>query len=367
MTIQTGLDPAAYADPAAFRAEVSRLFERCWLLVGMTDHLKNRNDYVTMEVPGTSLFVHNFDGTLRALHNVCAHRFAPIHRDHRGNRLPRCLYHGWTYNRDGVPVGIPGNDAHFHLDRAARRNLALRQFAVDICGRFVFVRIAPDGPNLAEYLGEYATVLEHLSEAFPIAFDEAIMPWACNWKHALEVVLEVYHVDAVHPESFGQFAGQGWDCSYVGRHSRGIAPLSEASRRWWLGIAAKTGLATSPLHRDYDHFFLFPNVAIGVTEGGMMSVQAYMPQDETRSQLRYQLFMAEAPAPSARTTAMLRAVQEQVRSFNRRVLEEDRQVCEWTHDGTKQSGRPAVLGDNEERILAFHRAYRDALNADGSV
>lgn len=354
--LSSPLPPDCYGAPERLLAERERLFGRGWLLAGMLDQLAQPNDFVTLDAAGTAVAVHNFDGELRAFHNVCSHRFALIHAAPAGNRLLRCPYHGWTYDRDGVPYGIPGNQDFFGFDQADQERIGLQRFAVDTCGRFVFVRLAADGPSLADYLGPYRSVLEAASIAFPDRFDDRTLTWQANWKLGLEVVLEVYHAPFVHPESFGQFAGRGWDCSYAGTHSRGIAPVADPSRRWWAGIAGRLKLERCPAHRDYDHYFLFPNLAIGITEGLMMSVQTYTPRAADRMELRFRLFLAPGKEGAAR-----RAAQEHLRTFNMQVLEEDRALCESAQVGQTQTCRRAVLGANEERIAAFHTAYAGAL------
>jgi phenylpropionate dioxygenase-like ring-hydroxylating dioxygenase large terminal subunit len=113
----------------------------------------NHQDFIRAEIAGRSILVQNFDGLLRGFYNVCSHRHARLRATDCGNGLLRCPYHGWTYNAEGVPVGIPGNSEYFGLDRDARQSLALRSVAVECCGDLVFARLASDGPDLATALG----------------------------------------------------------------------------------------------------------------------------------------------------------------------------------------------------------------------
>jgi len=355
------LPASAYGATAQQRAEKTGLFDTCWVFAGLSDDLAQPNDFLTLELGGTSVMIHNFDGELRALHNVCAHRFAPIHGACKGNRLPRCPYHGWTYNRDGVPIGIPGNAEHFGLDRAARTRLALRAFDLAVCGRFVFVRLNRDGPDLDSWLGPYADLLSRCSAVFTETYDGGRLDWACDWKLAVEGVLEVYHVDMVHADSFRAFTGKGWTCAYHGCHSQGTAPVQEADKRWWQGLAKRLRLSPAAGHADYEHLYIFPNLAVGLTEGTVMSVQSYLPAPDgapDRSILDYRLVMATAAEGAS--TAARQAVQEHLRTFNRRVLDEDRAICEQVQRGCRQmaDGRRPLLGHNEARIRAFHTAYQ---------
>lgn len=351
------LPPRAYTDPDVFRAEADGIFRRCWLFVGFTDDLAGDNDFITADIAGTSVVVQNFGGELRALHNVCSHRFARIHDKPCGNRRLQCPYHGWLYNKDGVPAGIPGNEDFFGLDRTARQTRALQRFEVATRGRFVFVRLDPGGPSLDVHLGAYGPVLDHASAMFPTRFDDQTLDWAANWKIGVESVLEVYHVETTHPETFKPFFKKIWNVAESGPHSLGQAVLSDAGERYWNGIVKHLGLRRTDRHSGYENYLIFPNLAVGITHGSMLSVQTYDPIDDGRCALRFRLLLADSDHPERRERAAWRHVVESLRAINLRVLAEDRVVSESVQRGIRQARWPAIPGWNEDRIRAFHRAY----------
>ena len=346
--------PAHYADPATFAAEVARIFRRAWLFAGFAEQVAHPNDFLTTDVAGTSVVVQNFDGELRAFHNVCTHRYSLIQLEPCGNRRLQCPYHGWLFNRDGVPVGIPGNDAFFGFDRADRQGLALPRYEVARRGRFVFVRLEPGGPALDDFLGAYGPLLDDLG-AFTEPVADATQEWAANWKIGVESVLEPYHVDATHPETFKTFVVKRWTTETAGPHSRCRTEIGDGSRKWWDNTVRVLGLRGDARYRDYDHYFLFPNLSLAVTHGSMLSVQTYAPLGPERLALRYHLFLA----PGARAGAARNAVAASLTAFNERVLAEDRLVSESTHRGCRQVTAPAVPGRAEDRIPAFHAAWQD--------
>ncbi len=357
------IPPHRYSGEANHAEDVAKIFRRSWMFVGFSDDLKNHNDFITADIAGTSVLVQNFDGELRSFHNVCTHRYSLIHLRPCGNGRPVCPYHGWVYNKDGVPVGIPGNREHFGFDDAAKRARALPRFEVATRGRFVFVRLEPGGPDLDAQLGAYGDILDHVSDLFTDRIDEGVLPWAANWKVGVESVLEVYHVDATHPETFKPFTKKIWLCSYEGDHSRGTTHLSDGSVRWWDGVLKRMDLPRSGTLQNYDHFFIFPNLAIGVTHGALMSVQTYDPIDADRCSLHFRLFLGETGKPRTKGGAARKAVEDNLRGFNDRVLREDQIVSEACQKGLKQVSRPAVPGGCEERIHAFHRVYLDRIQA----
>lgn len=351
------IPPRSYADPAVYQAEQAEIFARCWMFVGFTDDLAQDNDFIAVEVGGVSVVVQNFGGELRALHNVCTHRHAKLQLKPCGNRKLNCPYHGWVFNRDGALVGVPDNAASFGFDKADKEKLGLKRFEAATRGRFVFVRLTPGGPSLDEYLADYGPVLDHFSGLFTDRILDRQLPWAANWKIGVETVLEVYHVDATHPETFKKFTKKVWICSYVGPHSRGVSHLTDGSAEWWDSARSKLGLPRSDLIQNYDHFLIFPNLAIGVTHGCLMSVQTYDPVDPDHCILHSRLFLGETSKPQTRGGALRRAVEDNLTGFNLTVLDEDRIVGESCHAGARQMTQPAVPGWCEERIHAFHREY----------
>jgi phenylpropionate dioxygenase-like ring-hydroxylating dioxygenase large terminal subunit len=357
---EVALEPRHYADPAWAEAERERLFARGWQFVAFTDDLSEHNRFLTRLIAGVPVLVQNFDGEIRAFRNICSHRFARIHGAEQGRSLLRCPYHGWTYNADGVPIGIPRNEECFGLDRAAREGLALKRYEVAAAGRFVFVRLEPGGPDLETSLGDHAGLLRDLSDGFDAPFAGEAMEWACDWKIGVENVLEVYHVDSVHPETFRTVAEGAWDCDASGPHSRGRIGLTAENARWWEGMGAKLKLLPLAGLAPYHHLLLFPNLALSVTAGRLLSVQTYEPAGPGRTVLRWRLALAKAqPGASA---AARNAVAGTLADFNRTVLSEDRAICQETQIGTAAMDRPALLGRNEERIRAFHAAWRAAMS-----
>ena len=346
-----------YRDPARFEAERRALFARHWQFVGFTDELAAPGSWLAREIAGEPVLIQDFDGELRALRNVCSHRFARLRAGDAGTASGplRCPYHGWTYDRDGVPVGIPGNDGCFGLDREGKRALALKRYELDRVGRFLFVRIEQGGPSLADWLGPHAALLQALSNGMSAPFVQEAQPWASNWKVGVENVLEVYHVDAVHPDSFRTVVDGSWRVVPSGLHSIGYAGIRPEAQRWWEGAGKRLGLTPVEAVADvegYVHLLLFPNLAIGITAGRMMSVQTLEPTGPDSFTLRYRLCLAKARDGASK--AALDAVTGHLSALNVRLLSEDRAVCAAVAAGLRHAEGAALLGVNEDRIRHFH-------------
>ncbi|CAO3362877.1 Rieske 2Fe-2S domain-containing protein [Azospirillum melinis] len=160
--------------------------ETRWFHLCLADDLASPNAFVTTRVGAVPLVAQNIKGRVVAFRNVCTHRFAVIHGEAVGCGPLRCPYHGWSFDADGVPVGLPFNPTDFQLEAEGRRRLALHPAALARCGRLVFVRVALDGPSLEEELGAALFArLAALSDAFPHrgAMLEPADDQAGDWEH----------------------------------------------------------------------------------------------------------------------------------------------------------------------------------------
>lgn len=361
------LTAADYRDADRYRAEQQSLFANAWQFVGFTDEVSEPGSWLVRQIAGQSVLIQDFDGELRALRNVCSHRFAQLRAGDAGtaNGPLRCPYHGWTYDRDGVPVGIPGNADCFGLDRADKQALALPRYELDRIGRFLFVRLVPGGPSLLDFVGPHTNLLLALSDGMSAPFAQDAQPWAANWKVGVENVLEVYHVDAVHAESFRTVVDGSWRVVPSGPHSIGYAGIRAEAQRWWEGAGKRLGLipvdAVAGVE-GYVHLLLFPNLAIGITAGRMMSVQTLEPTGPESFTLRYRLCLAKARDGASK--AALAAVTTHLAALNEKLLSEDRAVCAAVGAGLRHVEGAALLGANEDRIRHFHATIQTLSKAD---
>ena len=360
------MQPRYYFSDEVHNGEVQHIFAKCWNFVGFTEQVSEHGQFITADIANTSIVIQNFQGELRALHNVCTHRFALLQQEKCGKRALTCPYHGWTYDKDGVPF-IPGNAKYFQLNNEARKARALQIFSLEVCGRFMFVRLTPQGPNLKEFLGKNTDLLQHLSDIFISPVDTQRSTWMANWKLGVESVLEVYHVDQVHPESFKHFVQPRWTINVSDDHNNGTAYLTENSAKWWAGVQQRLKLKASERFPHYDHFFIFPNLAIGLTQGCLMSVQTYTPTGPKTCELHYRIYMADSHLPADKQQAVRKAVCENVSTFNRIILREDQQIIEQVQKGHPQMNFAPIIGSNEARIDRFHIRWHEWMRAANDV
>jgi phenylpropionate dioxygenase-like ring-hydroxylating dioxygenase large terminal subunit len=361
MIATESLKPQFYCSHDIYQKEQSAIFAKCWIFVGFMDQLAKPHDFVTTEIAGLPIVVQNFDGQLSALLNVCSHRKARLQTAASGNRPLRCPYHCWSFKADGQLGGVPLQRTDFAFTEDEKKNLALRQFRVAHCGQFVFVSLDDAAPALDDYLGKYAALLRDLSTYFFDPVAAGCYDWQTNWKLAVETVLEVYHVAGVHPDSFAKLARPECEVRHESPHNAGFTPLTETTKQWWARVRRQLKLQQYPELTEYNHFFIYPNLAIGLTNGSLMSVQTYEPVSVTQCRLNYRLRMIGCEQGVSVEGAFKTAVLQNFTDFNHQTLTEDQAVAESCQLNMAVVQTPGVLGRCEERLVLFHQAWRESM------
>lgn len=350
------LEAANYYDEVSHLKDLERIFDNSWFFACMKSELSKPNDFVSFEVGSRAVVIQNFEGELKAFRNVCSHRYSRIQTSDCGNRKLICPFHGWTYDKSGVPR-VPGNSDFFKIDGAMAETLKLPEYQIATAGSFVFVRLKATPQSLEAYLGVNYERLVELSQVCTTRIVAGKQNWKSNWKLAVESVLETYHVPTIHPDTFSDFVTRVWEIAREDIHSFGRAYLSERSLKWWTSVASRLKLRRSTFYKDYDHFLIFPNLAIGLTYGSLMSVQRYLPTSASTCDLYFQLYLGASSDHYSKSPIFEAAVQNIVK-FNEELLLEDKWATENVARGLREVHKSAILGANEERIAWFHNSCK---------
>jgi phenylpropionate dioxygenase-like ring-hydroxylating dioxygenase large terminal subunit len=359
------LDKRAFTDDAVLADEARRLFGAGFVFAGMTDELANERDFVTLDYPGAAIVVQNFKGQLRAFQNVCAHQFARLQDEPRGNRLLMCRYHGWNYDASGFPFGIPRR-SEYKLGDVDRACLSLKPFRVETCGRFVFV-CAPDCAfGLRDFLGGFWQTLEELSGHLGREHRFAELPHRANWKLLVENVLDYYHCATLHRETFvadGYCVTGPQDVTVDGPHSSFALPRTpsadedkEALRRRFLSHLAKRSFQ----HDSYLHLFVFPNLFVSSTEGRAFFVGQALPVSAGETNLRARYYEPAGLADRHRSRQEM--VNRQFSDTGLAIIaDEDKPMLESIQRNMAIADGPGFLGEGETRIRAWRGSYERAM------
>lgn len=363
--------PAYYCDPAHHALELRTLFQGHWVFAGMAfelDGLRHRG----LRVGATDLVLQrDKNGLARAFLNVCAHRHAQLctHGLHEG--ALRCPYHGWVYDRQGVPVGIPQPQA-FPAVVAAPQNHRLTEFSCESAGQFVFVRLSTDGPSLQEFLGPEYAFLQQASAGMDRLLDEFREDVGANWKVVIENSLEGYHVPAVHSQTFMQVAGMANtsdgppprdDLSHP-LHSSMVHPVQAAwLARFQRSVEPRLGRWPTRLPH-YTHRHIFPNLTVTSFMGYSFHVQVFEPTAAERTTVHSRTVGVCFQDQQETGRRMLQRMHDDNHAFTRRVFAEDGDICARVQAGVRQARRPAVLAQGlEDRVAHFQNAYMGQLRA----
>jgi phenylpropionate dioxygenase-like ring-hydroxylating dioxygenase large terminal subunit len=367
-SVQASLDPRHYHDAEIFSREQADIFSRSWIFAGLADDLSRPDDYFLAKVGSQEVIVRKGRAGLRAFGNVCSHRHSRIHDQPKGNARLVCPYHGWAYDDDGLPVGIPQSE-NFAQVCADRQSFALQQPELETVGKFVFVRLQPGGPGLPEFLGDAWAFLNNISPGIGVCLDEFHGGFDANWKIVVENAVESYHVPIVHPGTFvssSQFSTSDEDVSDqqfdVAGHSQRVAMADPDWLRRWKAFA--TPLGRWPFEFDrYTHQFVFPSFTLTSFMGYGLHLQSFFPGGVGVTTLHSRIYSVNCEGFSEDGAGVMQTIHEEAVKFAHKVINEDRRACALVHEGSRFASRKALLGtDVEKRVRHFQNAYLQALN-----
>jgi phenylpropionate dioxygenase-like ring-hydroxylating dioxygenase large terminal subunit len=373
MTINGLIDPDFYRAPQHLSDEYGMLFSQTWSFVGLMLEHKD-GSHRGVRIGTTSLIIQcDKSGKPRAFLNVCSHRHAQLCDTglHRGPI--RCPYHSWTYDCEGIPANIPQPQAFPEVvaDRAAHR---LKEFACEVAGQFIFVRLSEHGPGLREYLGEEYEFLLQASLGMCSVHDEFRLDVGANWKAVIENSLEGYHVPAVHNKTFmkveGMERGHAAPVDHL-EHALHSSITHPANPEWLANFEKRVEPKIGKWawrFPYYTHHLIFPNLTITSFLGYSFHIQRFEPTaiDLTTVHSRTVGVNFENQSPVGKK--MIEQIYAESKAFTDRVFSEDAVICKAVQQGLAQAERKAVIGAGiEARVSHFHHAYMQAMQAVQAV
>jgi phenylpropionate dioxygenase-like ring-hydroxylating dioxygenase large terminal subunit len=199
---------SVYTDPAIFDLEMEHIWEKTWVYCGHESQVPKVGDYWTLQIGRQPMvMVRDRDGSIRVLYNRCPHRGVELCGNQKGNTGAAfvCSYHAWTFHLDGRVRAIPlmkgyegtrltPDDPDCSMKAAAR---------VDAYRGFVFASLSPEGPSLAEFLGDAKVAFDDMCDRSPVGEVEAVpvchrVIQHSNWKFFMENQLDALHPSVTH-------------------------------------------------------------------------------------------------------------------------------------------------------------------------
>lgn len=210
----TEIHKHCYVDEEVFQLEMTHLFANTWVYVGHASQVPKPGDYFATTVGDQAVvMVRHDDGSVRVLHNRCAHKGVQLVNDgssgHTG-RFFRCPYHAWTYRTDGSLLSMPLREgyAHPHFNDCEATQGMGSVGAVEVYRDFVFCRLNPRGIGFAEFFGESLSTLDNMVDRSPegrleVAGGVFRYLHRCNWKMLVDNQTDTCHPMVAHQSSAG--------------------------------------------------------------------------------------------------------------------------------------------------------------------
>lgn len=333
---------AAYFDRSWFEREMLLLFDKGPNYVGAEMMVPQPGDYMTLPSTQNGKVLVHGDSGINLLSNTCRHRQGLL-LDGRGN-IPNivCPLHRWTYDLQGRLLGAPDFDKT--PDCALPRTALSRWNGLLFAGPRDPNRDLADFPLAADY--DYSSYV----------FDRSIVD-ECpfNWKAFLEIYLELYHVEAMHPGLQKWVDPANYEWGFGDRWSYQI-----------LGIKDGLKSQVSPRYQQYRDTLL-------AYSGGEL------PRYGTVWSILYPNVMLEwyphclvvstlIPRSPEHTTNIVEFYYpEEIQAFERQIVDahqaayaesaaEDAEICE-----RLQRGRRALWLSGEDDVGPYHTPHEDGM------
>lgn len=319
------IDPISYISPEVLPQEHERIFRKAWHLVALTRDIPQEDDYIKRTIGQIELVIHRAEGRIVAYANVCPHRFSAFFREQSGNGPIRCPYHLWTFNGDGVAVGVP----HRHGEALAcyqTADLRLDVWQVDTIGELIFVSAAPR-QSLREFLGPLLPELEMIADAVGVERLNVTQDIAADWKIVLQNTVEFEHAFSVHAKTFAADMRKPMqlDCEQEAENVISYTARMNATRYARPRDARVDAIfrrVPVPYPDGYRHHLIFPATTIGYTDNRQLAIMDYQPVGTGACRLSARLFDFKIPDLSDSETAMLQIVGPWHVSYTERLFAE---------------------------------------------
>jgi phenylpropionate dioxygenase-like ring-hydroxylating dioxygenase large terminal subunit len=330
-----------YRDADFLEAEKDRVFSTAWQIVCHLSDIPHPGDYHTLDFLNEPLVaVRSPDGGS----GHCAGRIV-------------CPYHAWSYDLDGRLTTIPHRKefVDFSPDQ-----YGLKPIETEIYKGFVFVRLKPGLPSVADMLAPYESDLAayRLEELQPMG-RVTLRTRHVNWKNVTDNYSDGMHITVAHPgltRLFGQSYGieaQPWVDKMWG-FLRDI-PSSQRSERMYQSILPRSAHLPDERQRLWNYFKLWPNIAFDIYPDQIDFMQM-IPISPTETLIRE---IAYAHPDGRREMRAARYLNWRI---NRRVSAEDKALIERVQSGMhSRSYSPGPLGRNEVSLRSFAQRLRDLI------
>lgn len=198
------VDPDWYWSRDRAGLEWEHMWSKLWHMGPRVEELPEPGDVFVHTLGLESLlFVHDDDGEVRGLFNVCRHR---------GNRLLlsedgpafvnqfKCAFHGWRFDLKGKLQHVPYRERFDAAMLADERRTSLARFRIEKFAGWYWFTLDEQTPDLSTYLGPLKEKLAayHMEKATIV--DYKTFEFGANWKTVFDAFNESYHFQTLHSD-----------------------------------------------------------------------------------------------------------------------------------------------------------------------
>jgi phenylpropionate dioxygenase-like ring-hydroxylating dioxygenase large terminal subunit len=200
------VDRRIFTDARIYELEMTRIFERTWVFVGLDSQMPQPHDFITGYIGRQPiLLMRDKDGVIGCFLNTCRHRGTIVCPFKQGQRkLHVCRYHGWTYDSGGRNVAMTEvTNGQYPPDFAGTDHDLVKVARLDNYRGFLFASLSANVPPLAEHLGDTRVFLDLIVDQSPVGQVEFVpgataYTFDANWKLQFENGLDYYHFASTH-------------------------------------------------------------------------------------------------------------------------------------------------------------------------
>ena len=348
-----------YHDPEFFEAEKRAFLRAAPQVVCHAMEIAEPGEWRSIDYLGESVIViRGDDGEVRAFANVCRHRGSRL-VDGTGGcaKVLTCPYHAWSYGRDGRLAGVPHRSEYPGLDPA---DYALFPVALEDWHGFLFVRLEPGAPSVAEMMAPYE------DEIAPYRFEElraigrvTLRPRPLNWKTIADNYSDHLHIPVGHP-GLTRLFGRNYRIeakAWVDRMEGDLVEKdsSNPSERAYQKYLPEAGHLPPSHRRKWLYYKLFPNVAFDIYPDQVDFMQ-FLPVSSTETVIRE---ISYALPDERREMKAARYLNWRI---NRRVNAEDTELIARVQSGMRSPSYVAgPLGTSEVCLRSFAKKLRSMI------
>jgi phenylpropionate dioxygenase-like ring-hydroxylating dioxygenase large terminal subunit len=345
-----------YHDPEYFGVEMERVIRPSWQIVCHGSDIAGAGDWRTLDYLGESVIViRGDDGRARAFANVCRHRGSRLVDGHQGcARRLVCPYHAWTYAADGRLIGVPMRADYPGL---ALEDHGLKPVELEEWHGFLFVRLAGNGPAVAEMMAPYeAEIARYRFEDLRAIGRVTLRPRGVNWKNVADNYSDGLHIDVAHP-GLTRLFGRGYGVEaqeHVDRMHGDLLerPSANPSERAYQAMLPLVPHLPADAQRRWLYFKMWPNVAFDIYPDQIDFMQ-FLPVSPTQTLVRE---IAYAIPDERREMRAARYLNWRI---NRRVNAEDTVLIGRVQLGMESRYyEPGPLGTSEVCLRSFAAKLR---------